>query len=282
LLEQSEPKFGSARQHGNGRVQPSATDPAYAELLVTSNFTFLHGGSHPEELVEQAAAIGHRAIALTDVNTLAGIVRAHAAARDAGIQLIVGARLQLTVDPAASEPGTLEVAVYPTSRAAYGRLCRLLTLGKRRAAKGECQLTLHDLLEYYEGLLAVVIPPPVLDDHFIHLIQGLKRTFDRDRLSISATIRYQQDDAERLQQIASLCDHVDAPMVATGNVLYHHPDRQPLQDVITCIREGCTIEEAGFRLEPNAERHLKPPEEIARLFADYPDAIRRTIDIADR
>lgn len=282
MPEQPEPKFGPALQQRNGRVQPSRAAPAYAELLTTSNFTFLHGGSHPEELVEQAAQLGYRAIAVTDVNTVAGIVRAHAAAKEVGIQLVVGSRLNVTVDHNAESSHTFDIAVYPTDLAAYGRLCRLLTLGKRRAEKGECQLTLHDLLQYHEGLLALVIPPRVIDDDFLRLMCGIKQTFDRDRLSIAAMVRYHQEDSERLQQVASLCNHVNVPMVATGDVLYHHPDRQPLQDVITCIREGCTIEQAGFRLEPNAERHLKLPDETARLFRNYPKALERTLEIARR
>ncbi len=256
----------------------SASAIAYAELAATSNFTFLHGGSHPEELVEQAAHLGHRAMAITDTNTLAGVVRAHVAAKEARIQLVISSRLQLAID----ESAHVELLVYPTDLASYGRLCRLLTLGKRRASKGACHLTLHDLLEHHEGLLAVLVPPRTINERTLEVAHGLKQAFDDGRFSIAASVGYHQHDGDRLRQIASLCDHLDAPMLATNDVLYHAPGRQPLQDVLACIREGCTIEQAGFRLQSNAERHLKPPDEMARLFADHPRAIRRSVEIADR
>jgi error-prone DNA polymerase len=282
MPEQPEPRFRPIRQHDDNHYAHCEGGPAYAELLCTSNFTFQQGGSHPEELVQQAAQLGYRAIAITDMNSLAGIVRAHSAAKDTGIQLIIAARLELTLDEDGGNDRTLDVAVYPTGLASYGRLCRLLTLGKRRAAKGECHLALHDLLDYHDGLLAVVTPPAVLDDGFADAVQGLRQTFDRDRLSVAAVVRYHQSDRERLTQIASLCKHVNVPMVATGDVLYHTPGRQPLKDILTCIRKGCTIEQAGLRLEPNAERHLKPPSELIRLFAAHPQAITRSVDIAKR
>lgn len=268
------------------RVEPNPDARSavnYAELAVTSNFTFLRGGSHPDELVQQAAAMGYRAIAITDTHSLAGVVRAHTAAKEAGIQLVIGSRLLLAMsldDGEAAE--RFEVLVYPTDLAAYGRLCRLLTRGKRRAEKGQCLLTLHDLLEHHEGLLAVLVPPGVMDERYVNLAQAMKQTFGDDRLSIAASMRYRQRDAGRLRQIASLCEYVRVPMVASNDVLYHAAERQPLQDVLTCIREGCTVEEAGFRLEANAERHLKHPEEMARLFAHYPQAVRRTMQIARR
>jgi error-prone DNA polymerase len=268
---------------------PSANSAAqYAELHVTSNFTFLTGASHPDELVEQAASLGHHAIALTDVNSLAGVVRAHIAAKEAGVQCIVGCRIEMEHEPlqadlkSACRGSRLSVLVFPTDIASYGRLCRLLTLGKRRAPKGECHFALHDLLDHHKGLLAVVIPPHALDQLFLEVVEGLRCTFDDDRLSIAASCLYGEDDRERLAHLAALSEHTGVPLVATNDVHYHVPERRPLQDVLTCIRHGCTIEEAGFRLFPNAERCLKPPEEMARLFADHPKAIRRTIEIAKR
>ncbi|MEM1424017.1 MAG: PHP domain-containing protein, partial [Planctomycetota bacterium] len=157
---------------GSDRGGFSPAPVGYAELSVTSNFTFLTGASHPEELVERAAALGHRAVAITDTNSLAGVVRAHVAAKGAGIPLVVGCRL-------AFECGRC-VCVYPIDRPAYARLCRLLTLGKRRASKGECRLALHDLIEHAEGLLAVIEPPTVVDDAFIETVRGLRSVFDRD------------------------------------------------------------------------------------------------------
>ncbi len=258
---------------------PRAVSPVpYAELAVTSNFTFLTGASHPEELVERAAALGHRAAAIADTNTLAGVVRAHVAAAQHGIPLAVGCRVAVHDGPG--------VLVFPADRAAYARLCRLLTLGKRRAPKGECHLGLHDLLDHAEGLLAVVEPPRALDDGFIEVLRGLRRVFDGDRLSLAASMTYRGDDDERAAQLAALAEHVRTPLAATNRVLYHAPERRRLQDVLTCVRHGCTVEQAGFRLEANAERHLKPPEEMARLFAGLGEtgarAVARSAEIAQR
>ena len=262
---------------GASHAAPSASReprPEYAELAITSNFTFLTGASHPEELVEQAAHLGHAAAAIADTNTLAGIVRAHVAAKQAAIPLCVGCRLVL-------EDG-LAIIVYPTDAAAYARLCRLLTLGKRRAPKGECHLTLHDLIEHNQGLLAIVEPAAILDDAFIDTLTGLRSVFTGDRLSLAASFLYQGDDAERIAQLADLAAHTRVPLLATNRVLFHAPRRRVLQDILTCIRLGCTIEQAGLRLAANAERHLKPPCEMARLFAAYPKAIARTRDLARR
>ena len=256
-----------------------AHDETYVELHVTSNFTFLRGASHPEELVQQAATLGHCAAAITDRNTLSGIVRAHIAAKDIGIPLVVGCRVELQTQP---EAPPLSVLVYPTNRAAYSRLCRLLTLGKRRAPKGQCELTLHDLIEHHEGLLAIIVPPAVLDENFIEIVRGLGRVFNDDRLWIASSCLYGPDDRERLAQLISLSHHTKAPLVATNDVHYHVADRRPLQDVLTCIRLGCTLPEAGFRLFAHAERHLKRPQEMARLFAEHPQAITRTVEIANR
>ncbi|MFI4897590.1 MAG: error-prone DNA polymerase [Phycisphaerales bacterium JB059] len=248
----------------------------FAELGVTSNFTFLTGASHPEELVREAAHLGHAGAAIADVNTLAGIVRAHVAAKEVGIPLGVGSRLRL------SESGNLEVLAFPTDRGAYARLCRLLTLGKRRAPKGECALSLHDLMDHEEGLLGVVAPPAKLDERFVETLTGLRGAFGADRLSLLASIRYAHDDADRLRQLEALSEHTSVPLAASNDVLYHAPQRRPLQDVLTCIRHGCTIERAGFRLNPNAERHLKPPGEMARLFRGREGALARSVEIIER
>jgi len=255
---------------------PPRSAPPYAELAVTTNFTFLTGASHPDEFVEQAAALGHAAAAIADTNTLAGIVRAHTAAKDTGIPLAVGCRLVFT------DPASPAILVYPTSRPAYSRLSRLLTLGKRRAPKGECHLALHDLLEHEEGLLAVVVPPHDLSEDFIDTLAGLARVFDDDRLSLAVCRAYGPDDATRLRQLAALGEHAGVPLAAINDAHYHAPHRRMLQDVLTCIRRGCTIEEAGFLLHANAERHLKPADEIARLFADHPGAPARAAEVAAR
>ncbi|MGE0121067.1 MAG: error-prone DNA polymerase [Dongiaceae bacterium] len=242
---------------------------AYAELQVTTNFSFLRGASHPPELVAAASALGLKAIAVTDRNTLAGVVRGHAAARSTGIGFVVGARLDLQDAPS--------LLIYPTDRAAYGRLSRLLTLGKRRAPKGECRLTLADVLAQAEGLVAVALPPALQAD-FTAVLRMLAEAFPR-RAYLAGHCLYRGDDARRLAQLAALAQACGTPLVATNDVHYHAPERRPLQDVLTCIREHCTIDQAGWRLLANAERHLKPPPEMARLFADHPEAIARTMEI---
>jgi len=329
MPEQPEPKFrphpihdstlDRDRFHSDSDSDSDSDSITYAELQVTSNFTFLTGASHPEELVQQAAAIGHTAIAVTDLHTVAGIVRAHVAAKETGIDLIVGTRIipsdkrQVTSDeqnapsPQTSLPEeegdrplvirhssfvatplphsptpALPLLLYPTTADAYGRMCTLLTRGKRRAPKGECHLTIHDVIEHQDGLVCIVVPPAVLDQSLVEIIEGLRRHFNDDRLSIAASCAYSHDDAARLARIDALSKHTGVPMVATNDVHYHAPARRALQDILTCIRHGCTIEEAGFRLAANAERYLKPPHEMARLFAKYQHAIRRTIEIAQR
>ncbi|MBE0529183.1 MAG: error-prone DNA polymerase [Rhodospirillales bacterium] len=244
---------------------------AYAELQVTSNYSFLRGASHPEEMVFAAAALGHRAIAITDRNSLAGVVRAHAAARRAGIQLVVGARLDLTDGPS--------LLCLPTDRAAYGRLARLLTVGKRRAVKGGCELALSDVFAHGQGQIIVALPPTKgADPAFADTLKMLKNYF-KNRLYLSVNYLYLGDDAQRLSVLAEMARRAGVHLVATNDVHAHTPARRPLQDVLTCIREHCTLREAGFRLAANAERHLKAPDEMARLFADYPEAVARTVEI---
>jgi error-prone DNA polymerase len=248
----------------------------YAELTVTSNFTFLTGASHADELVGQAAALGYRAIALTDCNTLAGIVRGHVAAKEAGLPFVVGARLRFVELPG------LSLFVYPTDRASYGRLCRLLTLGKRRAAKGQCHLWLDDLTDYSEGLLAIAWFASPTDEDVPNLVDRLADLFDDDRLSLALARLYTAHDPCCQHTIIRLSQKTRVPLVAVNDVHYHIPQRAPLHDVMACVRHGCTLDEAGFRLFSNAERHLKSPEEMARLFADHPGAIVRTIQVAQR
>ncbi|MFO0989725.1 MAG: error-prone DNA polymerase [Alphaproteobacteria bacterium] len=271
---------------------------AYAELQVTTNFSFLRGGSHPEELVSRAAALGLSAIAVADRNTLAGVVRAHVQAKESGIKLLVGARLDLACGNS--------LLCFPIDRAAYGRLSRLLSLGRRRAPKGECELHLDDLEEFAEGQIAVALPlspwgrgvrgegpatdvarpvpsspapsPPGGDGGFL---STLARLFP-GRAYLAAQCLHRGDDAARLAALARLSADTGLPLVATNDVHYHVPERRPLQDVLTCIREHVTLDEAGFRLFANAERHLKSPAEMARLFAACPDAVTRSAAIAER
>ncbi|MEX0759657.1 MAG: error-prone DNA polymerase, partial [Tistlia sp.] len=250
---------------------------SYAELAVASNFSFLRGASHPEELVTQARALGLAALGIADRNSLAGAVRAHVAAKELGLRLLVGARLVPEDGP--------EILCYPEDRAAYGRLCRLLTLGKRRAGKGECRFTLDDLLAKAEGQQLIVLPPDTpqqrLEAGFPEALRRLAGALP-GRVHLAASLLYRGDDARRLRRLAGLAAESGAPLVAVNDVHLHHPARRPLADVLACIREGVTVDAAGWRLAANAERHLKPPAEIARLFAGYPEAVARSLEIVRR
>ncbi len=247
--------------------------PPYAELAVASNFSFLRGASHPEELVERAAGLGHHAVAIADRNSLAGVVRAHIAAKRLGFRLVVGARLVLS--------DGFEALAFPTDRAAYGRLSRLLTLGKRRAEKGQCEITLEDLLAHGQGQIFIALPPERPDAGFGEKIARLNRLNSAECFLAAATL-HGGDDDRKLARLAGFAERWSAGLVATNDVHYHIPERRALQDVLTCIREHCTIREAGFRLAANAERHLKSPAEMARLFRRYPQAIARSVEIAER
>ena len=246
---------------------------SYAELAVTSNFSFLRGASHPDELVYQAVTYELAAISIADRNTLAGVVRAHKVAKEVGLKLLVGTRL-VTVDG-------FEVIAYPVDRQAYGRLCRLLTLGNRRAPKGECFLSLPDIIEYGDGQVFIIMPPRKLDKGFEETCTQLTEAFP-ETAYLGASFLYQGGAETWLQNLADLSDRLSVPLVAINDVMYHCAERRVLQDVVTCIREHCTIEEAGFLLQANAERHIKPPKEMARLFRRYPEAIARTLEIADQ
>jgi error-prone DNA polymerase len=358
--------------------------PRYVELEVTTNFTFLRGGSHPEELVATAKALGLEAIAVTDANTLAGVVRAHLAAKEVGIKFMVGVRLDLQDAPS--------LLAYPCDRAAYGRLCRLLTLGQRRAEKGQCTLYLDDVVVHADGLIFIALPPdefssssplsspgltgrssnhrslnnegqrlldarwslssgrpkagPVgghdknaeivafsphpptargggplplprgergcgtaassipsplvgeggdpdftsgapgegahatdFESQLFRIKQALNAQAET-HLYLAARHSYRGDDRARIAALGALAERTGLGLVATNAVLYHAPHRRPLQDVLTAIREKCTIADAGFRLEANAEQHVKSAKDMARLFAGHEDALRRSIEIA--
>lgn len=245
----------------------------FAELAIATNFSFLRGASHAEELVMAAEALGLSAIGIADRNTLAGVVRVHAAAKEAGIRLLVGARLVL-------EDG-FEVIAYPQDREAYGRLTKLLTLGNRRAPKGECHLGTRDVLAYGEGHCFIAMPPAIPGKGFAGNLKLLAAAFPNS-VWIGLTPLYRGDDKRRHAALARLSHETEVPLVATNDVLYHMPNRKPLHDVLTCIREHCTLKEAGFRLSANAERHVKSGEEMARLLADWPEALDATQEIVNR
>ena len=255
------------------------TGPAYAELAVATPYSFLRGASHAHELVERAKDLGFSALAVTDRNTLAGVVRAHVAAKTCGLKLVIGARL-------AFEDGAPDLLAYAQDRAAYGRLSRLITRGSMRddAQKGECRLVFDDLAEELGpdggGLLFALMAPPRPDD-------GLAPWLDRlaglapGRCWLAATQDFGPADARRLDRLAELAARTGAPLLAVNDVVIHDADRRPLQDVMSCIREHVTLAEAGPRLLANGERRLKSPAEMARLFRDHPAALAETLRLAD-
>src|SRR5215470_10180010 len=246
----------------------------YAELAVTTNFSFLRGGSHPRELVATAHALGLAAVGIADRNTFAGVVRAYDAAKKlSGIKLLVGTRL-VTTD-------IVEVLAYPTDRDAYGQLCRLLTDGNCRSKKGECHFGFAEVLAASEGQMLIALPPDEPTPLFIERLTALAHAAP-GRAFLAGVHRYRGDEPRRLGRLDELGERTGAPLVAVNDVLYHAPERRPLADIVTCIREKCTIHEAGLRLAVNAERHLKSPDEMARLFAKFPDAIARSVAIAER
>ncbi|WP_420970317.1 error-prone DNA polymerase [Bradyrhizobium sp. B120] len=262
----------------------SAPLPDYAEIGITSNFSFLRGGSDPRAYVHQASELKIPVIGLADHNTLAGVVRAWKELDSDKVahppKLLIGARI-VFID------GTPDILVYPRDRAAYGRLCQLLTRGKRgggveRIEKGDCRLTLSDLVDFAEGqLLVLALPHRFEAEKALDLLAQLKASA-ADGVWLAASLLYRGDDRRRLARLHGLAADAGVPLLATNEVLYHHPARRPLQDVLTCIREKTTIEAVGRRLEANAERHLKPAHEMIRLFRDLPDAIAETMRFAKR
>jgi error-prone DNA polymerase len=283
---------------------------AYAELAVTTNFSFLRGASHPQEMVAHADALGLAAIGIADRNSFAGVVRAYDEARKRNIKLLVGTRL-VTIDG-------FEALAYPTDRAAYGRLCRLITAGNLKAKKGECELTFEQILHAGEGQIFIALPitspwrgevaarsaagggetaAPLVTPPGSHLrcsppspSRGGYELFTSRLAALAfaapgrtflAGVHYHRgDEPRRLTLLAELGAQYGAPLVAVNDVFYHSAERRPLADLLTCVREKCTLAEAGLRLSVNAERHIKPPAEMARLFQNFPDAVARSIEIA--
>jgi error-prone DNA polymerase len=255
--------------------------PRFAELATTTNFSFLRGASHPEELVAQAAQLGLAGIGIADRNSLAGVVRAHVFAREnaksiGAMRVVTGTRLAFT-------DGTPDILAYPKDRAAYGRLCRLLTVGNLRAPKGECHLTFEDLLDYGEGLQIVTLEetggPSVSRDRKASTLR-LREVF-YDRLWLGASMTYGANMRGELAERVVISRRMGVPLLATNDVLMHIPERRALADVVACIREGEKIDHAGRLLEANAERHLKDAHEMARLFREAPEALEETIRFLD-
>jgi error-prone DNA polymerase len=251
----------------------------YAEIGVTTNFSFLRGASHPQEYVHQAGDYGLHAIGIADRNTLAGVVRAYAELENPDListpKLLIGTRL-VFID------GTPDILAYPRDRAAYGRLCRLLSKGKLRADKGECHLRFDDLAEFSEGQLLVLMPPYRLEAVALVRTLAAMRDLRKEGVWLAAGLCYRGDDSRRMARLQRVASDARLPLIANNDVLYHTPERRVLQDVLSCIREKTTIETAGLLLEAHAERHVKTPAEMMRLFRHYPDAIAETIRFADR
>ncbi len=241
----------------------------YIEFATASNFSFLRGASHPEELMVQAARIGLAGIGLTDRNSVAGAVRAHLAKREQHLPLIYhpGARLVFA-------DGTPDILAYPRDRAGWGRLTRLLTLGNLKAKKGECVLTLDDLIAHSFGLELIALGGN-------KAVLSRLRTIAPGRVRLAASMLHRGQDRARLMRLKELARECQVPLIAINDVHYHHPDRRSLADVLTCIREKVTIDRAGRKLAANAERHLKPPQEMARLFRDAPEAIEETLILSE-
>ncbi len=247
----------------------------YSELQVTSNFSFLRGGSHPEELVHEAIRLGYKAVAITDRNTVAGVVRAFKIAKASEkIQFIPACRLCLLDGP--------DLLAYPTNITAWGRLCAILSKGNLRTEKGKCELYKKDIFENCGGIKFILVPPEALnnsfdfDEDFKRSVKEYKAAL-RSELYVAANFLYNGNDEKRLYRISQLA----VPMVATNDVHYHEARRRELQDIVTCVREKCTISNAGFRLHANAERYLKESDEMERLFYKYPSALARITEITD-
>src|SRR5215831_9857674 len=311
-----------AQRHRRGSCTASLRDfltlrvMRYLEFACTSNFSFLRGASHPEELMMQAQAIGLAGLGLCDRNSVAGVVRAHLAKRehDLALKYHPGARLVFA-------DGTPDILVYPRDRAGWGRLTRLLTAGNLRAEKGECRLTLDDLLAHSFGLELIAMDSSSFTSPLVGEVgarsapgEGEKKIKPRPltrlaakaarhplpqgervrktlstlraaapgRVRLAASMLYRGNDRARLARAASLARDARVPLIAINDAHFHHPDRRPLADVLTCIREKLVIDRAGRRLAANAERFLKPPEEMMRLFRDAPEAVEETLHLSER
>ncbi|MGG6895879.1 error-prone DNA polymerase [Rhizobium sp. BR 315] len=244
----------------------------YAELQVTTHFSFLRGASSADELFATAKILGIQALGIVDRNSLAGIVRALEASRSTGLRLVVGCRLDL-------QDG-MSILVYPTDRAAYSRLTRLLTLGKSRGGKDNCILHIEDVALYAEGLIGILVPDLADETCAVQLRKHAEIFGDRAYLSLC--LRRRPNDQMRLYELSNLAARFKVKTVVTNDVLFHESGRRQLQDVVTCIRNNMTIDEVGFERERHADRFLKPPEEMERLFPRYPEALQLTMEIVDR
>jgi len=267
-----QPTFSRLKLVRTSDMPPPPIEPSpYVELGISTPFSFLRGASDAIELVRIALPFGYDAIGIADRNTLAGVVRMHSACEVVGIRPMIGCRLDLTDAPS--------LLAYPIDREGYGRLSRLLSLGKMRAEKGACELSLVDVAVHQEGIAFIAWPT---DD--LAVFEGkLPRLCDAltSLRHVAASWLYRGDDNARIERLDRLARKHGCTILATNDVHYHAPERRPLQDVVTCIREKTTIANAGYLLNPNAERHLKSPAEMVRLFERWPHAISVTREFAD-
>ena len=243
----------------------------YVELQVLTHFSLLRGASSPEELFAAAALLGYPALGIGDIGTVAGVVRAWEAQKVTGVRSIAGSRIELSCGR--------RLILFPTDRPAWSRLTRLLTLGKRRAGKGGCLLHWHDLPAWSDGIIAILLPHEADADNLAAL-DDLKTVYGQ-RGYMALFQRRRPDDAVRIAALARQAADSGVRAVVTGDVLYDAPEARLLQDVVTAVREKCTVDALGYRREVNADRALKSPAEMVRRFANYPDALRASVDIAN-
>ncbi len=254
--------------------QMSAMTPGFAELAALSNFTFLEGASHPREMVAAAKALGHAAIGIADRNSFAGLVRGHVAAKELGLRFVPGARVRLL--------DGCEYLAWPTDRAAYGRLARLLSAGRMQAPKGECHIDRDALIGHAEGLVLARVPPEAPDAAFADRLARDAAAL-RGRLALplfcAARHRFGGDDRKRLDLLAAMAGAARSGLLAAGGARFHAAERRRLADVLAAIRLGVTVDALGLEAAPNAEAHLKPPAEMLRLFRGHEGAVANTLRV---
>jgi error-prone DNA polymerase len=246
----------------------------YVELHCKSNFSFLQGASHPDELVERAGEIGYAGIALTDRESVAGVVRGFTPAKELGMKYIVGSEIH----PVDAPP----MVLWPTDRTAYGQLCRLLSRGRMRAEKGSCELRWDDIVEFSGGIVAGLIPHEKTKAPLSRFLRGEFREVFADCGYLMCELHRGVDDSQYVGRLRQLSLGSDVPLVAGGDVHYHTADRMLMHDCVTAIRHGTTIDKVHHDRFANSQRHLRSLDEIAELYRDVPDAIARTVEIAER
>jgi error-prone DNA polymerase len=255
----------------------------YVELHCKSNFSFLEGASHPDELVEQAARLGYAGIALTDRESVAGVVRGYTPAKELSLQYIVGAE----VHPIDGPP----LVLWPSDRTAYGQLCRLLSRGRMRVEKGQCELRWNDIAEHSEGMLAGLVP--CFSDHsstptcpaaseFTRFMRTRFRDVFAERGYLLCELHRGVDDGLRIDRLRHMSLRNDVPLLAAGDVHYHLAERMLLHDCVTAIRFGMTIDQVHAQRFANSQRHLRSLTEIQELYRQVPDAIARTMEVAQQ